>query len=237
MLTIKRLWTAVVFYTLSLPCQATVMTFTDPGQFSSVLASSGVTANTIDFDLATSNTVISDGDQFDGVEFGFSDAGGTSLDGMIASDFSTVSGNNYLGFNSPGSSAFLSGDIITMGFSQPIQALGLYLIASPGDFGFDDDAVLSAGNAAASNGNSPNQVLADGSEAFFIGLIDRDGFDFAELTTLCCGFFEFTLDSIMFANFQANPPPLTVSSPATWAMLMLSLPALGLNTRRRSSHR
>lgn len=232
MLTIKWVWKFILCWSLSTHCFASLMTFTDPGQFNNAMATAGAAVNTINFDSAPSNTSIVDGSNFAGIDFGFTDANGDSIDGMIASDFDTVSADNYLGYGALGSSAFLSGDGLSMSFSQTFQALGLYIIASPGDFGFADDAVLSAGGVSASNGNSPTQILGDGGEAFFIGLIDTDGFDFAALSTLCCGFFEFTIDNIILASFPASAPPQSVAAPAPWALMLLALPAIGWHSRR-----
>lgn len=233
MLTIKRLGIILFCGTLSVQSSASLMTYTDPGQFNDTMSTFGASVNTIDFDLAPTGSVIANGSQFGGVNFGFSDADGNGFDGMIGSEFSTVSGDNYLGFNDQGSGAFLSGDQITMEFAQPIQALGLYIIASPGDFGFADDAILGAGGALVSNDAIPIDVLADGSETFFLGLLDTDGFDFAELSSICCGFFEFNLDNIMFASFPTTSPPLSVASPSTMVLALFVLPALLSRRRQR----
>lgn len=213
---------------------AALLTFTDPSLFANALLSSGSSVEQIDFDASPANTPIPHGNRYESVVFEFLDSTGTSFDGMVASGFNTTSGDNYLGFNDPGANPLLSGDAVSFGFAQNIYALGLYIIASPGDFGFVADALLIGGNTTASNAMNPTQTLSDGAEVFFLGLIDSDGFSSAQLTTACCGFFEFNIDDILLASFPATATPNPVPSPGVWLLVLSGLPLLGFSSNRKN---
>lgn len=208
---------------------AVLMTFNDHTSFQSALGANSTT--TIDFDSVAAGTSIVNGSQFEGVEFLFSDNAGSSFDGQVAAGFNTSSGDNYLGFNDPSNSSFLSGDSIAMNLNQLVHAIGFYIIASPGDLLFSDDALLTAGSGSAMVNPIPNRVLADGGEVFFLGLVDTDGFTTAELSSVCCGFFEFNIDDIQFSTFVPASTPTNVPEPATLSFFCLSL-LLGLKRRK-----
>jgi hypothetical protein len=198
---------------------AALLSFTDQAAF--VAAISGATGQTINFDSVTAGTVLNNTATFENVQFMFEDENGLAVDAAISDNFATTSGTNALGLSNTFSQAFISGSSIELLFSTTIHAIGLFIIASPGDMGFADDAMLSAGNAMISNAEIPMQTLEDGGDVFFLGLIDSAGFSSATIESVCCGFFEFTLDDIQYATFSG--PNVAVPAPAALPLLFLAL--------------
>jgi hypothetical protein len=231
---IKRLALACLVGAFSVNSAAVLMTFNEHTSFQAALGANSST--TLDFDSVAAATPIVNGSQFQGVDFLFTDGAGASFDGQVASGFDTTSGVNYLGFNDPGNSSFLSGDSIVMNLTQMVHAIGFFIIASPGDLLFSDDALLSAGSGSAMVNPTPNSVLADGGEVFFLGLADTDGFTTAELSSACCGFFEFNVDDIQFSTFAPPSAPSNVPEPATLSLFCLSL-LFGLTRRKVSTNK
>lgn len=226
---IKGLVTALLLCGISANSFAALMTFNDQAAFQSALGSNPST--TINFDNVAVDTPIVDGSNFQGIDFSFIDGSGSAFDGMVGTGFDATSGNNYLGYNDPAANAFLSGDSISMSFSQTIHAIGMYIIASPGDILFPDDAQLIVGNDTALLDPTPLNVLPDGGEVFFLGLINTNGFTMADLTTFCCGFFEFNVDDIQFSTF-ATPPPIGTGIPEPAHLSLFAL-ALLIALRKR----
>ncbi|WP_293746102.1 PEP-CTERM sorting domain-containing protein [uncultured Paraglaciecola sp.] len=218
---IRRIALACLVGGFSVNSAAVLMAFNDQATFQTAIGTNSST--TLDFDSVTAATPIVNGSQFQGVDFLFTDGVGTSFDGQVASGFDTTSGDNYLGFNDPNSSSFLSGDSIVMNLPQMVHAIGFFIIASPGDLLFSDDALLTIGSGSAMVNPTPNSVLADGGEIFFLGLVDTDGFTTAELSSACCGFFEFNVDDIQFSTFAPPSAPSHVPEPATLSLFCLSL--------------
>ena len=218
---IKRMALACLVSGFSVNSAAVLMTFNDQATFQTALGANSSTI--LDFDSVAAGTPIVNGNQFQGVDFLFTDGAGTSFDGQVASGFDTTSGDNYLGFNDPNSSSFLSGDSIVMNLTQMVHAIGFFIIASPGDILFSDDALLTVGSGSAMINPALNSELADGGEVFFLGLIDTDGFTSAELSSACCGFFEFNLDDIQFSTFGPAPATNNVPEPTTLSLIFLSL--------------
>ena len=225
----KGLWVVMLLSGISANSVATIMTFNDESAFQAAVTGTGNSVSVLDFDSTPVNTTIADGSTFQDIQFGFTDGSGSSFDGMVASGFDTSSGTQYLGYNDPSASALLSGDSVTMNFSQTIHAIGLFIIAHPDDFGFQDDAILSAGGTQISNPLAPAEILGDGGATYFMGIIDTDGFTLADLSTICCGFFEFNIDDIQFASFSVQDTP-KIPEPSAIALLVFG--ALLVNRRR-----
>jgi hypothetical protein len=198
---------------------ATLLSFTDQGAFAAAI--SGATSQSIHFDNVSAGTVLNNTASFENVQFMFEDENGLAANAQISDTFATTSGTNALGLNDNFSQTFISGSSIELLFSTTIHAIGLFITASPGDMGFADDAILSAGNALVSNAEVAAQILVDGGEVFFLGLIDSAGFSSATIASVCCGFFEFTLDDIQYATFSG--PSTAVPAPATWPLLLIAL--------------
>lgn len=89
----------------------------------------------------------------------------------IDASFSAPSGRNYLGLN--GDKAFLSGDELEIQFSQAVHAVGLYVVAETNVI-WEADFTLAVGSDEIMNPESPQDVLEDASEVFFMGILETD---------------------------------------------------------------
>ena len=169
------------------------------------------------------------GDAVGGITFTYSLDGGT-LDMIVSTGFDTTSGVNYLGTDDGGDEVFLSGDTFTMSFGATINAIGLFVIGTPGDV-LAGDFELTAGAGSVFNDGTPETTLGDGGEAFFLGIIDTDGFTTAMLESFDpqqVGLFEFTVDDITTAA-----APAAVPEPGSMALFGVGL--LAMAARRRVS--
>jgi hypothetical protein len=143
-------------------------TFTDQLSFLAFIGSSPFTnVQTVNFDSIPAGTPVANGDTIGGITF-TSSLGGINM--LISSMFDTTSPDNALGIQA-GDEVFFSGDVVTLTFSGPINAIGLHVIGSPGDVQANDFQ-LSTSVGSVFNAGTPGITLPDGGEAFFLGLAD-----------------------------------------------------------------
>jgi hypothetical protein len=185
---------------------AAPMVFTDRDAFENALAGLSGPISTIDFDDVDAATPIAEGVPFQGIEFttGF----GPGL--VISDNFQTTSGLNALGLDDGFSNEFLSGDELLFGFVDPVQALGLSIVASPDDI-LAADFQLVGGGASVFNTIPPAFTFADGGQAFFLGIINSAPFDYAQLISFgdrTDPFFGFNVDDV---TTVAVPVPTTAA--------------------------
>ena len=122
----------------------------------------------------------------------------------VTSAFSqpTPGGVQSLGAESPDDS-FRSGDSLSLSFPRKVAAIGLYVIGSPGDVRAGDLTLVTAAGSV-SNRATPDLVLPDGGEAFFLGLVltpPHEGITEALLLSIDPtgdGLFVFNLDDFIF---------------------------------------
>lgn len=151
---------------------------------------------TLDFESFASGSLILDGETIQNVRFNH-----VLPDHLIVvtdAEWSGSSGDKVLGVR--GDNIFLSGDSMTIEFTEPVNAFGLHIIASPGDVHPDDFQVVT-NSGIVKNIQTPDMTLLDGGEAFFIGLVD-DGpqpFSSVELISNDANF-EFHIDNITTAR-------------------------------------
>lgn len=192
-------------------CTAATTTFTDDTAFFSAI--SGFSSSTLDFESQSDGDIISSGDTVDGITFDY-DFGGVEI--QVGNTETTVSGTNYLGTND--GDIFQDGDDFDLSFAAS-NALGLFFITA--DELFDDDIMLSIGSATASLiALDLVQTLSDGSDVFFLGIVDTmNTFSTASITTVGGGFFLYNVDDITTAAAEIVVAP--VPEPGTIWLLAL----------------
>lgn len=124
--------------------------------------------------------------------------------------FDTTSPSNLLGTDSDDS--LFDGDVLTIGFADPVHAVGLYLIS--GDTLEDGDATLSVGTLdVLLDIDNLQGSLGDGAEYFFLGAVDTSqGFSSVVLSTDGVDGFFFTLDDFVSASASTSPVPRSTTS-------------------------
>ena len=181
---------AASLLTAAAPADASTMTFTDEAAFLSALPGP---ASTLDFDSLSAGTVIASGRSVGGITFTY-DFGGVQ---MLATDvFDTTSAPNFLGTDD--GDLFQDGDDLRLGFAR-VQAIGVFFITA--DELFDDDVTLTAAGATASLvAADVQQTLLDGSQVFFLGIVDdTNSFTSAGVGTIGGGFFVYNVDDVITA--------------------------------------
>lgn len=202
---------------LSTQGNAATSTFTDSASFFAALPGP---SSTQDYEGVPAESVIPNGATLDGINYS-SNVGGGSL--FISTFSDTTSGNNSLGGDD---NFFLSGDELSFGFSSLTQAIGLFIIddIEPGSI-VENDIQLIAGGLSVFNLATPERILPDRSNVFFLGLIDTDGFDSAQLLSFgdpSDPFFIFNVDDVTTVALNGQVP-----EPSSYLLLSLGLLMLG----------
>ncbi|HUG91425.1 MAG TPA: PEP-CTERM sorting domain-containing protein [Planctomycetaceae bacterium] len=176
---------------------AGLITFTDKAAFQAALPTA---ANTLTFDSLAAGTLIGNGDTVEGITFNYDELAGFGVSLQVLDDFPTTSPPNYLGTDDGG--VFQDGDSFDLGFVVPSFAIGLTLISA--DVLFDDDFTLTAGGGSVGlDASAVQQTFADGSQAFFLGIIDDEN-PFSSASLVADGgpggpFFLYNVDDITTA--------------------------------------
>ena len=187
----------------SYPLSAATITYTNESAFLTALPGA---ASTLDFDSTTASTLINSGSSLGGITFTYS-IGPPPIKMMVTDDFLTTSGNNYLGLDDAGNyNLFIAGDVFSMTFANPVNALGMYFVSGDPLFAGDISLVTSAGNA--SNSATIDVTLTDGGLAYYIGLISDQAFSSASIQ-FDAGAVETFLYSVDDITTTAVPLPTT----------------------------
>lgn len=173
-----------------------MLVFTNSSDFQAAVSDYGYCSQKIDFESSLPATEYPYGSTIKDLRFLYD----LPLDLIVDDTFDAASGNNYLGVS--GDNAFLSGDMLDLHFIQTIYAIGLHFLCSPGDVRYGDFE-LQVANMKGINSSNPDMLLSDGTEAFFIGIVDTDinsGFSIATLSNLIQAEYEFHIDDIIYGT-------------------------------------
>ncbi len=183
---------------------AQVTTYTDSNSFSDNIPWDNIIFDSEDL---SDGSLIFDGNSFNYLAFNYliDDA-----NIQVTNNFSQVSfnGANSLGMTGA-DKAFLSGDSLTIKLEKPSQIFGLYVIGSPGDVDANDFKLHFA-DAEVENSGTAEEVLADGGEVYFLGIIISDsnmGYSTAILESFdsnSVGLFLFNIDDMIYRGCLAN---------------------------------
>ncbi|MFC1602007.1 PEP-CTERM sorting domain-containing protein [Pseudomonadota bacterium] len=191
------------------------VTYTDHTDFFNDLTSAGLGSTTLDFDGLLDGQIIADGESVAGITFHY-DFGGVQM--MASNIFDTTSPRNFLGTDD--GDVFLDGDSFGLSFSAT-HAIGMYFLAA--DEMEDDDIRLIASTATASLIKAAvQQTLADGSDVYFLGIIDDvNTFQNASVITPVGG-----------GHFFYNIDDITVSVPEPGTTMLILIGMLGALKRK-----
>jgi PEP-CTERM motif len=200
---------------------AVPMAFTDHAAFQ---AAAPGALSTLDFDALSAGTIISSGGTVGGITFTY-DFGGVQM--MVSDVFSTTSPSNFLGTDD--ADIFQDGDDFGLSFA-PTNALGMFFLSA--DFLFDGDISFLAGGVTASLEESAvEQILPDGSHAYFLGVVDT-ATAFTSAAIVANGgpggpFFFYNVDDISIGVPQ-------IPEPGTLFLLCTGVVGLAAYTRPRN---
>ncbi len=206
--------------------------YTDPEMFDAAIEDAGYTLTSVfDFDELEAGTRIPYGGSIPPDEdkswffydWLYETGDWVEASGLITNLTDATSGDNSLGLNSD-YERFLPGDYIEVrhDVDDPGYAVGLFVITSP--FMPGGLVTLTAGDTIIANDDTPFDVLRDGREAFFLGVVSDTPFlSFSVGSKPLAGVFDYSIDDVV----QYVPAPATIG--------LLPLMILSLLRRRRPS--
>lgn len=222
----KTSWLVVLLLlAFAAPLMRADAVYTSSATFNTAIAGSTIT--TQNFDSTAAGTLVT---TLGGLTFSYN-CGGCGASLVVQDLFDTTSGTNYLGTDDV-TGALFGGDSLTLTFSSPVNAAGLFII------GFNSvlagDFTLSNGATSVSNPLLQESTLGDGGLVYFLGISSASGFSSITLTSVPGGPL-FNVDDITTATGTITPPITTVPEPASF--LLLGSGALGMLWRKRRSKR
>lgn len=192
-----------VFYSsISTSLSAAIVAYESRTDFETAIG--GLISTTVDFDSASAGQGIPSGGAFDGITFTYSltDLAGDPLTMVVDNFFATTSPSNYLGLQEPVSGDFVnfvSGDSFTMSFAQPVNAVGLNIIANDVLMTGDSFSLILQGiGGIISAPLAPSATLTDGGQVYFLGVTSDQAFSSAAFGS-SGSLLEFTHDDITYA--------------------------------------
>lgn len=224
---IKSLLIIVLFGVCAIApiASAQVTTYTNSNDFDNAISWSN---QILEWENFNAGSYIFDANAIDEVTFTY------SLDNetvVVTDSFdqTTFNGGNALGLTGP-DMTFLSGDTIEFSLDSPSSFFGLYVIVSPSD-ARPGDLKLHFANTEVVNSADPEIVLADGGEAYFLGIVSDSEFGYTNATLETIdpngvGLFLFNIDDIVYPGCIGNidlTPHVTLSDFATFSWHWLEM--------------
>jgi len=170
--------------------------------------------STVDFEGLGSGTLVPNSSDLGGIALSQPVAGESMLS-VERFDQTSAGGVASLGLTG-GDDAFLSGDQILLVMDRPTLAIGLYVIGSPGDVQAGDFQLV-AKTHEVFNASTPDFVLPDGGEAYFLGIVVTDPDVDSAFTNAALN----SLDSTGEGLYVFNIDDITLSLPGGDANLLV----------------
>jgi hypothetical protein len=220
------------------------VTYNTVASFDSAVSSGFQPLNVANFDSIVSGTLIPNGTSVGGgVTLSYAPYAGGAFEMDVISGLATTSPPNYLGSTVAGGpaggafDAFTSGDQITMTFSTPQQAVGLFLITSSPNNQPSDFTLSTSQGSGNIGGVDPAfaGLVAGGTDVYFLGLVDNtpgQTFTTATLSSDATNNFPFNVDDIVTTTAATSN---SVPDESSTLGLLLSAGAglMSLRGRRR----
>lgn len=208
----------VLAATVAVEASAEVTTYTDRDSFEAAVAALEPRAS-LDFDTLAGGTLIPSGTTVGDFTFSYAIAG---ADLVVVDAFATTSGANSLGATGE-DQALLASDAFDLEFPAA-TAIGLYVIGVDMLAG-DVELATPAGAVAIA---TPEQVLGDGADVFFVGLVESEpsgAFTTAQVES-------FAVEAV--GDFAWNVDDLVTAPEPNGALAATAAALLVLLRRRRS---
>lgn len=198
---------SVFISSTSTSVSAAIVAYDSRSDFENAIA--GLIGTTVDFDSASFGLAIPSGSTFDGITFTYSlaDLDDEPLTMVVDDFFDTTSSPNYLGLQTAGGDFvnFISGDSFTMEFAQPVNAVGLNIIANdillPGD---SFSLTLGGLGGLITAPLAPSATLQDGGQVYFLGVASEQAFSSVVFGSAGTAL-EFVHDDIIYAAVPVPP--------------------------------
>lgn len=218
---------SVVLTCAGQPAAADIIFETSQAKFLSDLGGQPVRTET--YESTPSGMVLTNPGTLDGITYTFHPVNAGDLlmvDSIATNGFVTTSGTNFLGTNVSGNfDQIEGGDTIDLAFARSF-AVGLYFVT--GDTLMAGDIRLVTPLGTATNSVTPDQLLAGGTRAYYVGLVSQGSGLFSEASIQygpgTTGAFFYNADDLSIAS---------VPEPASITLVLVALATAGATNAAR----